>query len=154
MGPLFPGGLFQTTVNLEVTRCRPRGGSRSNFIFFGQRPIGPCAGRRERISDVSFESAGVTEGREGDDANGCKAALSTGVAGGGDAGNSRRDVMRKGVRLAFITPVLVTFFAGDARAAGSNHSCYPEGHVCNTGSDQEPCCPGLSCTAEPGTCQP
>ena len=55
---------------------------------------------------------------------------------------SRRDVIRRGSKLAFVVPVLMTFSAKDALAAGSNHSCYPAGHAC---PGAEPCCNGLAC---------
>ncbi len=55
---------------------------------------------------------------------------------------TRRDVVRKGAKLAFVVPVLSTFFASEAFAAGSNHSCYPLNHAC---PGQEPCCDGLTC---------
>ena len=69
-------------------------------------------------------------------------------------GHSRRAVVREGVKLAFVAPVLTTFFASDARAAGSNHSCYPATHLCDGTHIGEECCPGLSCTGPPPkTCQ-
>ena len=52
---------------------------------------------------------------------------------------ARREVMRTGVKLAFVAPVLSTFFAKDAYAA--SYSCYPAGHVCG-GEGQEDCCNG------------
>lgn len=55
------------------------------------------------------------------------------------SGHTRRDVVRQGVKLAFVAPVITTFFARDAMAAGSNHSCYPTGHAC---PGAEPCCNG------------
>ncbi|MCH8251347.1 MAG: hypothetical protein IID36_02725 [Planctomycetes bacterium] len=64
---------------------------------------------------------------------------------------SRRDIVRRGAKLAFIAPLLTTFLAEDAYAAGSNHSCYASGHACGLGGEQEACCAGLSCTAN--TCQ-
>jgi hypothetical protein len=73
---------------------------------------------------------------------------------------TRRDVIRCGARAAWITPVVLTFTARDAVAAGSNHSCYPEGHTCIEGGtiedgNAEPCCPGLNCTGPPPkTCKP
>ena len=57
----------------------------------------------------------------------------------------RRDVLSHGVKLAFVAPVLSTFFAKDAYAA--TYSCYPAGHAC---PGNEPCCNGLSCNN--GTC--
>ncbi len=57
---------------------------------------------------------------------------------------SRRELMRKGAKLVFVAPVLSTFFAHDAFAAGSRHSCYPAGHPCGVGHNEE-CCPGLTC---------
>ena len=51
----------------------------------------------------------------------------------------RREVVRQGIKLAFVAPVLSTFFAKDAIAAGSGASCYPNGQDC--GSD-EACCSG------------
>jgi len=53
---------------------------------------------------------------------------------------SRRDVVRTGVKLAFVAPVLSTFFAKDAYAA--SYSCYPAGHLCG-GPGQEGCCTGV-----------
>ena len=55
--------------------------------------------------------------------------------------HSRREVVRRGVKLAFMAPVISTFFAADAQAAGSNHSCYPTGQACN-GASEEGCCDG------------
>jgi hypothetical protein len=52
---------------------------------------------------------------------------------------TRREIIRGGVRLVFVVPVLSTFFAHDAIAAGSRHSCYPTGHAC---PGAEPCCDG------------
>ena len=57
---------------------------------------------------------------------------------------SRRELMRKGAKLVFVAPVLSTFFAHDAFAAGSRHSCYPAGHACGAAHNLE-CCPGLTC---------
>jgi len=65
--------------------------------------------------------------------------------------HSRRDVVRQGMKLAFVAPVLSTFFARDAVAAGSNHSCYPDGHACGGGGQQELCCSG---NCDSGTCAP
>lgn len=56
---------------------------------------------------------------------------------------TRRDVVRCGVKLTFVAPMVSTFFARDAYAAGSKFSCYPAGHVC---PGAEPCCSG-SCNA-------
>jgi len=61
---------------------------------------------------------------------------------------SRRDVVRAGVKLAFVAPVLSTFFARDAYAA--SYSCYPPLHACG-GAGQEPCCSG-ACNL--GQCPP
>lgn len=63
---------------------------------------------------------------------------------------SRRDVMRHGVRLAFVAPAISTFLAHEAYAA--NYSCYPTGHACGTGHN-EPCCTG-SCNVFTDTCDP
>ncbi len=58
---------------------------------------------------------------------------------------SRRTIIREGVKLAFVTPAIVTFFAREARAGtASNHSCYPVGHACG-GVTLEQCCDGLTC---------
>lgn len=62
-------------------------------------------------------------------------------------GASRRDVVRHGLRMAFTAPVIMTFSASEARAAGSNLSCYPQGHTC---PGMEPCCDDLDCNG--GTC--
>ena len=67
---------------------------------------------------------------------------------------SRRDVMRRGVKLAFVAPALSTFFASEAYAA--NYSCYPFDHACQPpGQGAEDCCPGLQCTqvGEDGRCR-
>jgi hypothetical protein len=69
-------------------------------------------------------------------------------------GHSRRAVVREGMKLAFVAPALTTFFAREARAAGSNHSCYPEGHLCDGTHTGEECCAGLQCTGtQPKTCK-
>lgn len=65
---------------------------------------------------------------------------------------TRRDVVRRGVKLAFLAPVISTFFAHEAYAA--NYSCYPQGHACHNTGDFEPCCGTLVCNGNPGTCQP
>ena len=62
---------------------------------------------------------------------------------GKSAGATRRELMRRGVKLAFIAPVVTTFFAQEAYAAGSNHSCYPTGHACDVGGEKEECCSGV-----------
>lgn len=70
-----------------------------------------------------------------------------------NSGRTRREVVRQGIRLAFIAPVISTFFARDAYA--DNYSCYQQGQVCNNdNSDPEPCCAGLTCNGLPGTCEP
>ena len=66
-------------------------------------------------------------------------------------GHSRRAVVREGMKLAFVAPVLTTFFASDARAAGSNHSCYPATHLCDGVHIKEGCCPPLTCQGTVGT---
>lgn len=63
----------------------------------------------------------------------------------------RRRFVRRGVKLVFVPPLITTFLASEARAAGSNHSCYPAGHTCAVAN--EPCCPGLVCVPGPNTCQ-
>lgn len=60
---------------------------------------------------------------------------------GESRGLTRRELVRRGVKLAFIAPVVTTFFAQEAYAAGSNHSCYPTGHACG-GGEKEDCCSG------------
>jgi len=64
--------------------------------------------------------------------------------------HTRRDVVRHGVKLAFVAPVLSTFFARDAYAA--SYSCYPAGHACDAPRN-EPCCSG-SCNAVTDKCDP
>ncbi|UCC32427.1 MAG: hypothetical protein JSU86_09125 [Phycisphaerales bacterium] len=54
----------------------------------------------------------------------------------------RREVLSHGAKLAFVVPVVMTFCAKDAVAAGSNYSCYPAGHAC---PGAEPCCDNLAC---------
>lgn len=59
--------------------------------------------------------------------------------------HSRRDVIRRGSKLAFTAPIISTFYASQAYAA--NYSCYAEGHACE---GAEPCCGDLSCNG--GVC--
>ena len=64
----------------------------------------------------------------------------------------RRAVVRGGVKLVFVAPIVSTFFASQAYAA--NYSCYGVGHEClgdGTYEDgnAEECCPGLECTGPP-----
>lgn len=59
-----------------------------------------------------------------------------------NARRSRREIIRGGIKLAFIAPVITTFLASEARAAASRQSCYPTGHVCDLPGQQEPCCNG------------
>ncbi|MGB2984330.1 MAG: hypothetical protein WBE26_00490 [Phycisphaerae bacterium] len=66
----------------------------------------------------------------------------------GPTHHTRREVVRRGVKLAFVAPVLSTFFAKDAYAF--NYSCYPPGHACGV-TKWEDCCTG-ECTA--GVCPP
>lgn len=61
----------------------------------------------------------------------------------GDGAPTRRDVVRNGVKLVFLAPVVSTFFAHEAYA--SNYSCYPQGHACSLVLNREPCCGGLTC---------
>ncbi len=77
--------------------------------------------------------------------------------------HSRRDVVRRGVRLAFVAPVVSTFFA--SRAYATNYSCYPLTHTCDFESEQkrQACCGTLVCKqtnndavddpGESGTCK-
>ena len=63
---------------------------------------------------------------------------------------TRRSVVRAGVKLAFVAPVVSTFFASQAYAV--NYSCYPAGHLCDSGgSNAEPCCNG-ACLVGPEVC--
>lgn len=70
----------------------------------------------------------------------------------GEAMPSRRDVVRGGVKLAFVAPVISTFFAQQAYAG---YSCYPLGHDCDAASEtkRQACCDALVCDGDPGTCQ-
>lgn len=52
--------------------------------------------------------------------------------------HSRRAVVRQGVKLEFVAPILSTFFAREAYAG--NYSCYPAGHAC---PGVELCCSGV-----------
>ncbi len=52
---------------------------------------------------------------------------------------TRREVVRRGVKIAFVAPVISTFFAKDAYA--TSYSCYPAGQDC-TASPDEDCCNG------------
>lgn len=66
---------------------------------------------------------------------------------------SRREIVGKGLKIAFVTPLISTFFASQAYAA--SYSCYPQGHTCKPpGQGTEDCCPGLQCTqvGQGGTC--
>ena len=86
------------------------------------------------------------------------------AGGGTGALPSRRAIVTGGVKLAFVAPVLSTFFASQAYAA--NYSCYPLGHTCDTVSEgkRQQCCGALTCKGpdtlpvDPGdvdgTCQP
>lgn len=62
---------------------------------------------------------------------------------------TRRDALRRAVRLPFVPPVVMTFSAAVAGTAASRQSCYPQGHRC---PGQEACCPGSTCTM--GVCRP
>lgn len=73
-------------------------------------------------------------------------------ASGESSWSTRRDIVRHGMKLVFVAPVLSTFFAKDALAAGSNHSCYPVGHACG-GATLEPCCNGLVCNGGTMLCE-
>lgn len=64
-----------------------------------------------------------------------------------DRDETRREIVAAGIKLAFVTPLVSSFLARDAQAAGSNHSCYPAGAACG-GGKAEPCCPGLFCIAD------
>lgn len=67
---------------------------------------------------------------------------------------TRREVVRKGAKLAFAAPIISTFYASQAYAA--NYSCYALGHSCVIPNvdNWEPCCPGLNCTGpSPKTCK-
>ena len=66
------------------------------------------------------------------------------------AQHTRRELVRCSVKLAFVVPILSTFFAKDAYAA--SYSCYPAGHACDAPRN-EPCCSG-SCNAVTDTCDP
>lgn len=50
---------------------------------------------------------------------------------------TRREVVRRGAKLAFVVPVVATFFARDAYAAASAASCRSPGNACATDAD---CC--------------
>ncbi len=68
---------------------------------------------------------------------------------------ARRLVIREGLKLAFVAPVISTFYAREAYAA--SYSCYPEGHACEPPGQDPPenCCPGLNCvqSGQDGFCQ-
>ncbi len=66
-------------------------------------------------------------------------------AAASDKQKSRREVVRAGIKLAFVAPVISTFFAQDAMAYVQ--SCYPLNHTCAAGT-LEPCCNGLNCVAD------
>lgn len=60
------------------------------------------------------------------------------------SGPTRRDVVRAGMKLVFVPPVLSTFLAREAYAV--NYSCYGAGHACG-GLALEECCGNLTCIA-------
>lgn len=60
--------------------------------------------------------------------------------------HTRRTVVLKGMKLAFVAPVVSTFLASDAYA--NNYSCYPAGHAC---PGAEVCC-NAACNL--GVCPP
>ncbi len=60
---------------------------------------------------------------------------------------SRRNFLRGAVKLAYVTPAVLALNPQEALAAGSNHSCYPAGHVC---PGQELCCDDMVCSG--GVC--
>ena len=64
-------------------------------------------------------------------------------------GQTRREVVRSGIKLAFVVPVVSTFLAANAYAA--RYSCYPVGHACD--ATTEPCC-GTACPGGGGVCPP
>lgn len=61
---------------------------------------------------------------------------------------NRRSLVRQGVKLAFVAPIISTFFARDVYAA--NYSCYATGHACD-GARQEACC-SASCNVGTDLC--
>lgn len=63
---------------------------------------------------------------------------------------ARREIVTTGVKLVFVAPLISSFLARDAHAAGSNHSCYPAGMECGGGT-AEPCCPGSLCVPDVGS---
>ena len=56
---------------------------------------------------------------------------------------TRRDAVRRVAKMAFVVPVVSTFFASQAHAVASgNQSCYPAGVSCDIHNTAEPCCSG------------
>lgn len=114
---------------------------RYKYIVDPQRPIEKCFGVRliGKIVDVNKKSMKKNEHQSSQTNESSDHKL-----------QSRRDLVRHGVKLAFVAPVISTFFACDVYAA--NYSCYPTGHACTgpSGTDPEDCCSGtcsaLTCT--------
>ncbi|MCO6439417.1 MAG: hypothetical protein J5J06_20195 [Phycisphaerae bacterium] len=102
-------------------------------------------------TDQSMKTAGHSSGAEGAPSPSDSSANSAPASVSGEAmsrwGEARREIVATGVKLAFVTPLITTFLARDAQAAGSNHSCYPAGTECGGGT-AEPCCPGTTCNPD------
>ena len=79
------------------------------------------SGRPVSLADTSSETAVPSE-----------------TAAPSETDATRRHLLRKGVKLAFVSPIVTSFLASQARAAGSNLSCYPTGQACG----DEECCNG------------
>ncbi|MFQ5415190.1 MAG: hypothetical protein ACE5E6_12105, partial [Phycisphaerae bacterium] len=59
-----------------------------------------------------------------------------------------RVCLREGAKLAFVAPLIATFFAADAY--GSNHSCKPAGSPCTANAE---CCSNNCDTLISNQCQ-
>lgn len=84
---------------------------------------------------------GTMRARTMADAGGTNLELNGGVEP--TLGPTRRDVVRAGMKLVFVPPVLSTFLAREAYAV--NYSCYGAGVPCSGAT--EPCCGTLTCIA-------
>jgi hypothetical protein len=98
-----------------------------------------CVMQRSKMSKLGWQigSAEAPQAATGDEKAIAKSPAEDSAGEG--RGLTRRSVVGIGVKAAFIAPLLSTFLASEAQAAGSNHSCYPTGHAC---PGLEPCCNG------------
>ena len=77
--------------------------------------------------------------------------LSTTDGGHRESACTRRALVRHGAKLAFVTPVLTTFFANTAYAGTWERSCLKNGSPC---TEDAWCCSGNCDTIFTGQCIP